>query len=325
MSETELLEMYRADKFMLDEYADYVSKIIQESIVKTLKINPNIFFKVPISFRLKTEESLIQKAFYRNKEYKDPYNEITDKIGGRVVVLLEEDANEVCRILEQLSEFTYSKDRDFEIERLKHPELFDYKSHHYILRNKSEIKLRSLVREGTPAEIQIRTLLQHAYSELTHDTIYKPNTVATPEVKRVVAKSMALIEVTDQLFSQVSMSLRQSERQFDRIINDTKLLFPSEVSLQNDNDITNLVLDAYLPEVEVYDYSALKRFVKEFDYIIDNIRERGTSKFLYRQSIILFIYYLVYSKRKIAKAKWPLSPKDLEQIFTDLGFSYERG
>ena len=60
-----------------------------------------------------------------------------------------------------------------------------------------------------PCEIQIRTLLQHAYSELTHDTIYKPNVRATPAVKRTAAKSMALIEATSDYFSSVNQVIQQ--------------------------------------------------------------------------------------------------------------------
>jgi len=324
MTEIEFIERYRADKQMLESYAEHLSKVIAESIVATLGIKPTVFFKIPIAFRIKDEDSLIQKAFYKNKNYGDPYNEITDKIGGRIVVLLEEQANEVCRVIESLPEFAFSKDRDFEIERNNNPELFNYKSHHYILRNKQELTLKTTIPENTPAEIQIRTLLQHAYSELTHDTIYKPNTIASPEVKRVVAKSMALIEVTDQLFSQVDIALKRSEYQFNKIIDDTLSLIPSEVKMHTDKDLCNLILDAYVSEVELYDFSMLKKFSKEYSYLFEKISERSEYKFLYKQPVILFVYFLVHSRRKIAKAKWPLSSKDLERIFTDLGYSYDR-
>src|SRR3546814_12228521 len=39
---------------------------------------------------------------------------------------------------------------------------------------------------GTPCEVQLRTLLQHAHSQLTHDTIYKPKTIASSHTKRFV-------------------------------------------------------------------------------------------------------------------------------------------
>lgn len=324
MTEIEFLERFRSQKNMLTSYGNFVSAKIIDAIVENLKADLESFFKVPVTFRLKSEDSIIQKAFYRNKNYSNPYNEITDKIGGRIVVLLEEDTNDICQIIESLPNFTFSKDRDFEIERTKSPELFNYKSHHYILRNKAELSLDENIPENTPVEIQIRTLLQHAYSELTHDTIYKPNTAASPEVKRYVAKSMALIEVTDQLFSQVSNSLKQSENQFTKIIYDSIKLLPSDINLHIDKNLCNYILDAYLSEVEIYSLSSLKKFVTEYSFIIEKIKERANFKYLYQQPVILFLYYLVYTKRKIAKSKWPLSHKDIEEIFIDLGFSYDK-
>jgi putative GTP pyrophosphokinase len=324
MTEIEFLEKYRIDKPSLEAYAKYISKLIVITIADKLHVTAEAFFKVPVSFRLKGEESLIQKAFYRNKNYKDAYSEITDKIGGRIVVLLEDDANDVCGVIESMPDFTFSKDRDFERERDQNPERFDYKSHHYILRNKAELNLPAIVLEGTPVEIQIRTILQHAYSELTHDTIYKPNTVASPDVRRSVAKCMALIEVTDQLFSEVSNTLRHSENQFKKIIEDTSRILEQDVFINTDRKICNYILDAYLSEVETYTPQSLAKFATEYRFVIEKIKERAQYKLLYQQPIILFLYMLVNSKRKIAKAKWPLASKELEDIFTDLGFSYDR-
>ncbi len=324
MNEIEFIERYRTEKDMLKAYAGFVMQEIEKTIINVLHINPESFFKIPLSFRLKDDDSIIQKAFYRNKNYTDPYNEITDKVGGRIVVLLEEQANSVCKIIESMPDYVFSKDRDFEIERIKNPEIFDYKSHHYILRNKSKIEASSIIPENTPIEIQVRTLLQHAYSELTHDTIYKPNTAASPEVRRYVAKSMALIEVTDQLFSQVMNSLKHSEIIFSKIIEDTLQLFPPDIKLSTNKDLCNYILDAYLAEIELYNTSLLRNFISEYAFIFEKVKNRSKYKYLYQQPIILFLYYLVYNKRKLVKSKWPLSSSDLQEIYTDLGFSYDK-
>ena len=68
----------------------------------------------------------------------------------------------------------------------------------------------------------------------------------------------------------------------------------------------------------------MKKFVTEYSFIIDKIRERSKLKYLYQQPVILFLYFLVYTKRKIAKSKWPLSTKDIEEVFIDLGYSYDK-
>jgi ppGpp synthetase/RelA/SpoT-type nucleotidyltranferase len=292
--------------------------------LRSLKADES-FFKIPITFRIKTEDSIIEKAFYRSKGYKDPYEQITDKIGGRVVVLLEEHTNGVCKVIESIEGFTFSKDKDFEKQRDENPELFLYQSHHYILRNTEKIFYAGIeVPVNTPAEIQIRTLLQHAYSELTHDTIYKPNTVASPEIKRYVAKSMALIEVTDSIFSKVHESLRYSEQLFSRIIDELNSLMPKEIMAKHDLKFNEHILDIFLTELDIYSFEGVRRFSQEYNFILEKINERSTYKYLYHQPVILFIYWLVSIKRKIVRAKWPLDFRDLEEIFIDLGYSFEK-
>lgn len=325
MNEIEFLEKYRSEKKMLEAYADYASGIIVSSIISKLKVDPSKFFKVPISFRLKEEDSLIQKAFYRGKAYKNPYAEITDKLGGRIVVLLEEYANAVCNIVEMLPNFNFSKDRDFDKERELQPEFFSYQSHHYIIRNKEDLNLKQyIITANTPIEIQIRTLLQHAYSELTHDTIYKPNTAASPEVRRHVAKSMALIEVTDQLFTQVNNSLKLNINLFNKVLTELTSLYPKDINLNTDLKICDFILDAYLNEVETFNIAIIKKFIQEHAFVFDKIRERNLAKFLYQQPIIIFMYWIVATKRKIAKSKWPLDYRELEEIFIDLGYSFDK-
>ena len=325
MNEIEFLKRYRAEKIMLQKYADYACNIVTSSIISKLQIDSSKFFKVPISFRLKGEDSLIQKAFYRGKTYKDPYSDITDKIGGRIVVLLEEQASSVCNIIETLSEFVFSKDRDFDKEREKQPEFFSYQSHHYIIRNKEDLQLDEIIiTSNTPIELQIRTLLQHAYSELTHDTIYKPNTAASPEVRRYVAKSIALIEITDQLFTQVNNSLKHNANLFGKIITELASLFPYDIKLNIDKRLCDYLLDAYLPEIEIFNIITVKKFVQQYEFVFDKIRQRSSSRYLYQQPLILFIYWIVSIKRKIAKSKWPLDYKELEEIFVDLGYSFDK-
>ena len=58
--------------------------------------------------------------------------------------------------------------------------------------------------KGLTCEVQVRTLLQHAYSELSHSRIYKPSFDPDAKVKRVIAKSMALLETTDDFFEEVN-------------------------------------------------------------------------------------------------------------------------
>src|SRR4029453_5810322 len=89
---------------------------------------------------------------------------------------------------------------------------------HYIFRAQINFTFDcTLIPKGTPCEVQIRTLLQHAHSELTHDTIYKPSVEKTPEMERAVSKAMALIEATSDYFEDVA-------RLIDRLVTPTRKL-----------------------------------------------------------------------------------------------------
>ena len=53
------------------------------------------------------------------------------------------------------------------------------------------------------AELQVRTLAQHLWSEMSHDTTYKSGTVVEPELKRRVNLLAGLIEIADREFSRL--------------------------------------------------------------------------------------------------------------------------
>jgi len=182
MNQRQFKERYARDIPAYKAYGHYVTGQIMEGI--TAKIGrPNLpqVVKIDPVPRVKEIGSLLEKAFYRKKPYTNPYSDITDKIGTRFVVLFLEQVDDICDIIESITAWDASKDRDYEEERKKHPVLFDYQSVHYIVRLKADLEIDGvIVPTGTPCEVQIRTLLQHAYSELTHDTIYKPHSSTDP-------------------------------------------------------------------------------------------------------------------------------------------------
>jgi putative GTP pyrophosphokinase len=203
--ETELLERWRNERSMYAAWGEFVSETLTAAVA--LEIYPaavEMFFRIPLKSRTKEAPSLLAKAFHRGKQYKDPYADIEDKVGVRIVVLFSEEIRVVERAINDRPEWTAAKARDFEDERAERPFEFDYQSLHYVVRAKLGVSRDGIdVDPNTPCEIQVRTILQHAYSELTHDTIYKPSVQAQPDVKRAAAKSMALIEATDDYFAQV--------------------------------------------------------------------------------------------------------------------------
>ncbi len=184
---------------VLDAWGRRVVAEIQAALLLEMGERFPTFLKIPVDVRLKSESSALGKV--ARKGYTDPFRQMTDLVGTRFVVLFRTDIEVVSRIIEGSTLWTASRDRDYEAEIEKAPYHFDYQSVHYVVRANGDLECDGTpVPEGTPCEIQIRTLLQHAYAEIVHDSIYKPTDEAPPIAKRYVARSMALMETTDDLF-----------------------------------------------------------------------------------------------------------------------------
>lgn len=185
-------------------YLEAWGKLVTDTVVAGIneKYADPRFFEVPPGHRVKDEASFMAKAFSPKKNYADPINNIEDQVGVRFVVLLMAQVRKIGDIIEAESSWVSEKARNLLTERENEPASFGYQSDHYVVRNRKSIPTdNEVIPAGTPCEIQIRTLLQHAYSQLTHDLSYKPKQAVTPAIHRCNARSMALIEVTDDLFA----------------------------------------------------------------------------------------------------------------------------
>ena len=84
-------------------WGQHVSSMISEALIPVVApVSVGYFLKAAPAPRLKDDKKLIEKAFYRNKPYSDPYAEITDKVGIRFVVLLGTHVRIVTKVLEGL-------------------------------------------------------------------------------------------------------------------------------------------------------------------------------------------------------------------------------
>ena len=297
-----------------------VSKLLSEEFEST--DDYNLFLKIPPKPRIKKIKSIISKAFYRGKNYSNPYEEITDKVGVRFVVLLQEDIKTISEVIESNSFWKYSKDRDFEEERLKEPLIFDYQSVHYVVSAKESAKYNGvMIPKDTPCEIQIRTLLQHAYSELTHDTIYRPKNRTSPQVLRILAKSMALIETTNDLFSDVHSTLESSGEALMSYLLKLKNVYKSIAIPDTEEKLNIYILDSLQDVTSKTDIADIEKYIHKSSDIKDIINKKYNDLLIYRQPVIILLYYLIKKERYNLKELWPLTDDELRPLFIDLGYA----
>jgi ppGpp synthetase/RelA/SpoT-type nucleotidyltranferase len=321
-SETELLERWRRERPMYDAWGAYVSTTLTAAVAK--EINPatvELFFRMPLKSRTKDEASLLAKAFHRSKPYEHPYDDIEDKVGVRIVVLFSDEIRIVEQAILACDQWAAEKARDFEEERHRRPFEFDYQSLHYVVRNKKVVKQGKIeIEQNTPCEIQVRTILQHAYSELTHDTIYKPRVKAEPDVKRAAAKSMALIEATDDYFQQVRQKLQRAQEPSNRLAATVHRQYQEFVRLAPDPSALNTLLIDHFSKWAKDGFDAeLAVFLNGKSFLAENIRERAPVSLLYRQPAILLVYWAIKQAPNTASAESPLTDDELAPLYSDLG------
>lgn len=323
MNEAEFIERWRAEEPCYKAWGGFVRDEVQRALRETVGLDVATFLKITATPRLKDENSLLGKAFHRSKDYKDPYLEIEDKVGVRFVVLLTGDIAKVSAVVEGSAHWNWSLDKDFEADRESRPLEFAYQSKHYVVKAKLSMNIDGIaVPAGTPCELQIRTLLQHAHSELTHDNIYKrdPNTEVSKKVERTVAKSMALIEAVDDFFAQVLNDLEQANQLERTALAVMQELYQRFVGKDPFIDKTNaLVLCAFRSELGPDLRDQLTTFLGKYSFVGKKIADRFDQQYTFRQPWILLAYLLVSTKPNYLREHWPLTLQEIEPVFTDLG------
>jgi len=323
--DVDFLARWAAEEPVYAAWGTMISEKVRDRIGERIKpISPEYFLKTAVAPRTKEGMKLVEKAFYREKNYADPYSDITDKVGTRFVVLLGSDVRLVEEVLVSFEDWTFSKDRDYEEEQKDNPVKFDYAAVHYVVRPKTDVEFgEARIPEGTPCEVQIKTLLQHAYSELTHDTIYKPQIQATHTMQRNAAKAMALLEATNDYFEKVSEDVNIILSSVRKVTSDLSSLYrelvgfePKPTALEGIllNAYENTAADDYLREVQA--------LLADKSFIARNIRERvSNGNPIFAQPSVLLAYLAVHSSPRRAKRDWPLTPVEMEALLNDLGES----
>jgi len=323
MDEAEFIARWSKDQPVYKAWGQFVVDTLLKALdEKGVEISS--FLKVPAKFRLKDDESLIDKAFYRSgKNYSNPYQEIEDKVGVRMVVLLLEDIEKICEVVKDSNDWTFDPCKHFDQDKINDPLLFTYQSVHFILRPINDILVDEVtIPKDVPCELQIRTLLQHAHAELTHDAIYKAKRAVKPSVQRTVAKSMALIETTDKFFSEVTQELSKGPVDELSILDQLDGIYLSLTKITPCRHKSSIVIwDEFESLVDEDLVGAIEDFISKTEGLTDIIKDKYTNNHFYKQSTVLFIYWLLKRKRARLLRDWPLDKSLLTPFANDLGIS----
>jgi ppGpp synthetase/RelA/SpoT-type nucleotidyltranferase len=157
-----------------------------------------------IESRTKSVDSYVAKALSPDPvapeefRYTNPATEITDAVGARVIVPLSTDVEPVRRLLHE----HYVVEEEVERGAEDQLEVPGYQSLHLLVRLRESEKANPDFAEISDMvlEVQVRTILQHAWASLQHDLAYKTARAPAPSLKRRLTALAGVLELADREF-----------------------------------------------------------------------------------------------------------------------------
>jgi len=195
-----------------------------------------------IEARAKTLQSFADKASKPcsdnpdKPKYENPLVDIKDLAGVRVITFFPKTIDKVDAVV--VDEFDIIEKSD-KSDILDQEEKLGYQSVHYLVKLKdSRSNLSEYKRyKDLVAEVQVRTILQHAWAEIEHDIQYKSVVTIPNSIKRRFMALAGLLEIADREFQSIQDEDKQLRIKARKSVIEGKL---------QDVEITPDALKAYL-------------------------------------------------------------------------------
>jgi ppGpp synthetase/RelA/SpoT-type nucleotidyltranferase len=207
-------------------------------VVQTLleKAARSMQMEAIVQTRPKAIPSFTEKAIRKKKagRYDDPLVRMTDLCGGRVILQTQAEVRAMSEFIE--THFIVDAANSVDVSQRLKPAEFGYRSIHYIVQLKRsvfptravavEIPEELYPDEASPmkAEIQVRTVVEHAWAGFVHDRVYKGAFVVPSKWQRELAVLAGMLELTDQSFARVQAGLRAYAANYGAYLSETQLL-----------------------------------------------------------------------------------------------------
>lgn len=247
-------------------------------------------------------------------------SEITDIAGLRIITYFEDEVNKIAELISK--EFEIDKKNSIDKRSVIEPNEFGYMSLHLVVElNNSRKELTEYRRfKSMKAEIQIRTILQHAWAEIEHDLGYKSSIEVPRDIRRTFSRIAGILETADREFVTVKDELIKYENEIDtKIKTESEVVYLDKLSLTSyirsskivneiDNEIKEYCI-CILEEQEYY-YEGLLKYLQYCNIttidMLDEMLIKNKKLIIYLATQILsqeetnlcigiIIFYFVYS------------------------------
>jgi ppGpp synthetase/RelA/SpoT-type nucleotidyltranferase len=219
-----ILQEYRDNLPLLNKTADEVRASLRKAMDEAGLII------AALECRVKTEHSLAGKLELKGSKYAS-LGDLTDIIGLRVITFYIDDVDKVASAVERL--FTVDWDNSVDKRKLHDIDSFGYLSLHYICST-----------PGCPYrfEIQMRTVLQHAWANMNHDTGYKSGVEIPTRYRRDMSRIAGMLELIDDEFSRIRTEINDYRRRVQALVASGNL---ADVALDEDSFRSFLAIEPF--------------------------------------------------------------------------------
>ena len=183
-----------------------------------------------IESRVKGYDSLAGKLELKGHKY-NSLADLTDILGLRVITFYIDDVDKVASAVERLFEIDWENTVDKR--KIHEIDSFGYLSLHYIC---------SVPGFPYRFEIQMRTLLQHAWANMDHDTGYKSGVEIPKRYMRNMSRLAGMLELVDDEFSKIRIELTDYRRRVQALVRSGNL---DEVPIDGDTFRSYLELNPF--------------------------------------------------------------------------------
>ncbi|MGN0777528.1 MAG: GTP pyrophosphokinase family protein [Aristaeellaceae bacterium] len=223
----QILEQFRKERVHYVALGELVHTMLTELVT-----NDNIKM-LGIEYRVKQESSLAGKLARKGDKYLS-LDDLTDILGARMICFYADDVDKIGQLLEK--NFVIDWENCVDKRALMDANRFGYLSLHYIC---SLPTGKGYPQElcGKRFEIQIRTVLQHAWSLIDHDLNYKSALGIPRDMVRAFARLAGLLELADEEFMRMRDGIQDYTQTVCRKI---------AQDCANDVDIDLISLQAYV-------------------------------------------------------------------------------
>ena len=308
---------------------DAFGKLLEQRLKESLK-PLGLWFDV--ASRAKTVDSLVKKLLTKRDH---AFDTLPDKVGVRVIVRYRSGVDKIIARVRTLFESDEPENKE---ERLG-TDRVGYLSVHLdrVRLHQTDTEISLYPPTLFWAELEVRTLAQHLWSEMSHDTVYKDDEMVAnlpPDVQRRVALMAGQIEVADREFDRLNMEL--SSRAIVLLLHVLERHYYCVASEQPNLELSVNVLHALMPlmtaDVSAFanrldDFLTAKQSVIEHVYAQargQGLEDEKTPAFLFQPEMLL-IYSLLDSRRDETREIWyqKYPARELERIANSFGISFD--